>query len=217
MNSATLLRSGATIALIANAAIGILFPDHNSLTAPLQPLYVPLNLASVIAVTLLLFGLHGWYNRHAAALGRRGAVGTVLIVLTLLLVGVFIGLYLPIVIPLAAQEAPVFIAPGPALLVPVLLLGVLAEIAGPLLLGWDLLRRSIGSRWAAWTLLVSSPVTLVWIVSVLLDADGAASPLTIVTNILSAALLFIAFAGFGTETTSEGIERPTAVAVRSAA
>jgi hypothetical protein len=148
-DSATLLRSGATVALIANAAIGVLFPDHNSLPAPVQPLYVPLNLASVIAVTLLLFGLHGWYNRHAAALGRRGAVGTVLIVLTLLLVGVFIGLYLPIVMPLAAQEAPVFIAPGPALLVPVLLFGVLAEIAGPLLLGWDLLRRSIGSRWAA--------------------------------------------------------------------
>jgi hypothetical protein len=60
-------------------------------------------------------------------------------------------------------------------------------------------------------------VTLVWIVSVLLDADGAASPLTIVTNILSAALLFIAFAGFGNEATSEGVERPTAVAVRSAA
>jgi hypothetical protein len=217
MNSATLLRSGGAIGLIANAAIGVLFPDHNSLTAPLQPLYVPLNLASVIAVTMLLFGLHGWFNRHAAALGRRGAVGTVLIVLTLLLVGLFIGLYLPIVMPLAAQEAPVFIAPGPALLLPVLLLGVLAEIIGPLLLGWALLRRSIGSRWAAWTLLVSSPVTLVWIVSVMLDGDRAASPLTIVTNILSAALLFIALAGFSTDATSGGVELPATVAVRSAA
>jgi hypothetical protein len=217
MNSVMLLRLGAAIALIANAALGVLFPDHNSLTAPLQPLYVPLNLASVIGVTLLLFGLHGWYNRHAAALGRRGVVGTVLIVLTLLLVGVFIGLYLAIVMPLAAREAPVFIAPGPALLVPVLLFGVLAEIVGPLLLGWDLLGRSIGSHWAAWTLVVSSPATLVWIVSVMLDGDGPASPFTMVTNVLSAVLLFVALAGFGTDATAERLERPTAVAEHSGA
>jgi hypothetical protein len=211
-----LLRLGAAIALIANVVAGILFPDHNSLSAPVQPLYVPLNVASVIGVTLLLFGLAGWYCRHAGALGRRGVCGLSLVVLTLLLAGVFQGLYQALVFPMAAAQAPALLTPGPALFLPLLLLSVLCEIVGPLLLGWDLLQRSIGPRWAATCMLVSAPATVLWFVSVLVDGEGAPSPLTVVGNLLSAALLFIAFAGFGTEPVHEQLDRRAATAVPSA-
>jgi len=147
------------VALIANVASGLLFPDHNSLTAPLQPLYVPLNLASIIGVGLLPFGLPGWYARHSDELGRRGLVGAVLVAVTLLIAGIFMGLYTAIVMPFAAAEAPALVSPGPVLL-PVLLITVVAEIVGHLLVGWDMLRHSVGPRWAAWTMLASAPVTL---------------------------------------------------------
>jgi hypothetical protein len=112
-----------------------MFPDHNSLTAPLHPLYVPLNFASVIGVGLLLFGLPGWYARHSDALGRRGLVGTVLVAVTLLIAGIFMGLYTAIVMPFAATESPALISLGPVLL-PVLLISIVAEIVGPLLVAW---------------------------------------------------------------------------------
>ncbi len=158
-SSSIVLRLGAMVALIANVASGLLFPDHNSLTAPLQPLYVPLNLPSIIGVGLLPFGLPGWYARHSDELGRRGLVGAVLVAVTLLIAGIFMGLYTAIVMPFAAAEAPALVSPGPVLL-PVLLITVVAEIVGPLLVGWDMLRHSVGPRWAAWTMLASAPVTL---------------------------------------------------------
>ena len=104
-----LLRSGAVIALLANVALGLLFPDHGSLSAPLSPLFVPLNLASLLGVTLLLFGLPGWYDIRANVLGRRGVVGIVLVALTLIFAGVFMNLYQVVVLPMAATDAQVFI------------------------------------------------------------------------------------------------------------
>jgi hypothetical protein len=215
-NSSVLLRLGAAIALIANVVAGLLFPDHDSLSAPVQPLYVPLNLASVIGATLLLFGLAGWYRGHAGALGRRGVYGLSLVVLTLLLAGVFQGLYQASVFPMAAAQAPALLTPGPALFLALLLLSVLCEIVGPLLLGWDLLKRSIGPRWAATCILVSAPVTAAWFGSVMVDGDAAPSPLTIVGNLLSAALLFVALAGFGAEPAADQLDPRPAAAVPSA-
>jgi hypothetical protein len=211
-----LLRLGAVIALIANLLTGVLFPDHNSLSAPVHSLYVPLNLASVIGVTALLFGLAGWHRRHSGALGRGGSYGLALVVVTLLLAGIFIGLYQVVVLPIAATQAPLFVTPGPALMLPVLLLSVVCEIVGPLLLGWAMLRRPISARWAAVCLLASAPATVLWFASVVVDGDGAPSPLTVVGNLLSAALLFIALAGFGTEHVDEPLDRRPATAVPSA-
>ena len=216
MDSSVLLRLGAVIALVANLLISVLFPDHNSLSAPVHPLYVPLNLASVIGVTLMLFGLAGWYSRHIGALGRGGSYGLALVVVTLLLAGIFMGLYQVVVLPIAATQAPLFVTPGPTLLLPVLLLSVVCEIVGPLLLGWAMLRRPISARWAAVCMLASAPATVLWFASVLVDADGTPSPLTVVGNLLSAALLFIALAGFGVEPAHEQLDRRPATAVPSA-
>src|SRR5205823_11752828 len=93
------LLSGSLIALVANAALGFLFPDHNDHAAPLHPFYVPLQLAGTLGATLLL------------------------------------------------------------LVLAALIVGACAEIVGPLLLGWQLLRHSIGPRWIGLVLLVSAPVT----------------------------------------------------------
>jgi hypothetical protein len=208
-----LLRSGAAIAVVANVALGLLFPDHGSLSAPLSPLFVPLNVASLVGVTLLLFGLPGWYELHARPLGRKGVTGVVLVALTLIFAGVFMNLYQVVVLPMAASDAPVFINPGPTMLLPVLVFGVLTEITGPLLLGWDMLQRGVGPRWAAWTLLLSAPATVLWFASLLIDGYGAPSPFTIVSNVVCAALLFIALGGL----TVEPLERSATVAVRSPA
>jgi hypothetical protein len=217
MSSALLLRLGAPIALIANVLIGFLFPDHNDVRAPLQPLYVPLNIASVIGVTMLLFGLPGWYARHSSRLGRAGTLGLALIAVTLLVEGLFIGLYEAVFLPAAATQAPQLIAPGPDALVVVLALGVLAEIIGPLLLGYQLQRRGIGPRWVAICLMVSAPVTVAWFVSLLVDGDGPPSPFTILGNVVSAALLFIALGGLATGSAARSMEPHQPVAVPSVA
>lgn len=208
-----LLRSGAAIAVVANIALGFLFPDHGSVSAPLNPLFVPLNLASLVGVTLLLFGLPGWYQVHSEPLGRLGTLGVVLVALTLIFAGVFMNLYQVVVLPMAATDAQVFINPGPTMLLPVLIFGVVTEIFGPLLLGWSLLRQGLGPRWPAWTLLVSAPATVLWFASLLMDGYGAPSPFTIVSNIVCATLLFIGLGGLAVEP----LERRATIAVRSPA
>jgi hypothetical protein len=213
VNRSMLLRSGAVVAIVANVALGFLFPDHGSLSAPLSPLFVPLNLASLVGVTLLLFGLPGWYEGRSESLGRGGTLGLVLVALTLLFAGVFMNLYQVVVLPMAATDAQVFINPGPTMLLPVLIFGVVTEIVGPFLLGWSLLRQGLGPRWAAWTLLVSAPATVLWFASLLMDGYGTPSPFTIVSNIVCAALLFIGLGGLAVEP----LERRVASAVRSPA
>ena len=99
------------------------------------------------------------------------------------------------------------------MLLPVLIFGVLTEIVGPLLLGWDLLQHGRGPRWAAWTLLLSAPATVLWFASLLVDGFGAPSPFTIVSGIVCVALLFIALGGLA----AEPLERRATVAVRSPA
>jgi hypothetical protein len=66
-------------------------------------------------------------------------------------------------------------------------------------------------------MLASAPVTLVWFASVMLDNDGPAGPVQIITNVLSAALLFVALGGFGTALGNDPVEHRQPVAVHSAA
>ncbi|MBV9356529.1 MAG: hypothetical protein JO023_13505, partial [Chloroflexi bacterium] len=153
---------GAIAALVGNTASGVLFPDSSNPAYSTTPLFVPLNLLGAVGAGLLLLGLPGLYASHRLELRVSGFVGIVLIAVTAMMFGIFLGLFTVIVQPFVAVQAPQLMAAQPpvALLV-FFVLGTLVEVVGSLLLALPMLRGSMRPRWAGYVLVVSAVLAAV--------------------------------------------------------
>src|SRR6266699_538884 len=71
---------------------GVVFPDSSDAATAINPLNVLLNLIGVLGAILALLGLPGLYARAARDGGLVWLVGVVLIAITAMIFGIFLGL-----------------------------------------------------------------------------------------------------------------------------
>ncbi|HYT35519.1 MAG TPA: hypothetical protein VEL69_10805 [Ktedonobacteraceae bacterium] len=115
---------------------------YNDPKAFTNPLWVPLNLSSLIGSMLVLLGLPGMYARQAARAGWPGLVGFVLTF--------FAGLIMGVAGPAILAFIPTFSEPT----VPNIFLSLMFS-AGVILLGAATMRAGILPRWAGLLLVIA--------------------------------------------------------------
>jgi hypothetical protein len=144
-------RSVLTAGAGGNTAI---FATHN--------LWVPISALGAISAALVVLGLSGVYASFAQTHARSGLLGSVLIGLAWMVLGVFLSLYSVIVLPWLATTVPSLVDDINTSLPMIVTfgIGVIAELAGTLVLAISLLRKHSDSRWIGYTL-VASAVMLV--------------------------------------------------------
>jgi hypothetical protein len=84
---------GMILSAVSAIGSGVAFPDTSSPAAATNPLSVLLSIVGVIGTIVALLGLPGMYARAAREGGLLWLVGVVLIAITGVLFGVFLGLW----------------------------------------------------------------------------------------------------------------------------
>lgn len=160
---------------------------------------------------LVLLGLPALYVWMAAPLGFSGLLGVILLTVAWMLVGLFISLYSVLVLPWLAEMTPSLIvgsAPQPAAFVIAFVIGIVAWLAGSILLAIPFLRKRAQPTWVGYVLVTSA----VWmIIGNLIIAPSGPAP-NLVVNLLSnlgPVLLLICFAHLGYRMSSD--QQPTVV------
>ena len=111
-----------------------------------------------IGAGLVILGLSGIFADLANSHDLRGLLGSVLIALAWMVLGLFLSLYSMIVLPWLAATLPAQIDglnSNPPMVV-TFGVGLVAELAGTLLLGISLIRRRAGPAWIGYVLLASA-------------------------------------------------------------
>jgi hypothetical protein len=169
----------------------------DTVIAPTQSLWVPISALGALGAALLLLGLPGLHVGIADAVGRLGLVGVVLFALGWMIVGLFLSLYSRLVLPWLAVHAPSVvdaINQDPLLLI-VFASGLIAELAGIVLLAIPFVRGRVQPRWIGY--LLSGSAVMV-IVGDLVAPSGPAANLAVnLFSNLGPVLLMLAFAVLG--------------------
>jgi hypothetical protein len=206
------LVTGAIASIVQLVARSILTAAAGGTTATFATysLWVPINALGAIGAALLIFGLSGLYASLAERDDRLGLIGSVLIGLAWMVLGVFLSLYSMIVLPFLAATLPDMVDAlnaEPAAIV-TFSVGLLAELAGTILLAIALARRSSPSRWIGYVLVGSA---LMLVVGDFVIAPGGPAPnvaINLVSN-LGPMLLMAALAALGYQVVwpSTGVEQ----------
>jgi hypothetical protein len=160
--------------------------------------WVPINAIGAIGAALVIFGLSGLYATLAQIPDRPGLFGSILIGVAWLVLGVFLSLYSMIVLPWLAATVPDSvdgINSNPAMIV-TFGVGLIAELAGTILLAISLAGRQSQSRWIGYVLVASA---LMLVGGDLVIAPGGPSPnvaINLISN-LGPILLMVAVAALG--------------------
>lgn len=164
---------------------------RSMLTAGVDPvnsaqstLWVPVNALGAVGATLLLLSLPAMYRRLAGRDSARGLIGFGLLATSWTFFGVFLGLYGAIVMPWLANQAPELLAgsaPTPTAFTVAFALGLLAWLAGTVLLAIPFLNEESRPRWIGFML----PGSALWFLvgSFLIAPDGPAN--TLALNLIS--------------------------------
>jgi hypothetical protein len=160
--------------------------------------WVPINAIGAVSATLVILGLSGLYATFAQPHDRLALLGSILIGLAWLVLGVFLSLYSMTVLPWLAASVPDMVDglnSDPAM-IGTFGVGLVAELAGTLLLAVALVQGRSGSRWIGYVLLGSA---LMLIAGDFVIAPGGPSPnvaINLVSN-LGPMLLMVALAALG--------------------
>jgi hypothetical protein len=164
-----------------------------------------INVLGLVGAVLVFLGLPAMYARTSAFFGMSGFIGIVLLAIAWMFVGLFLSLYSVLILPWLADKAPSLIVasePLPVAFVIAFAIGLVAWLAGSVLLAVPFLRKRISPTWVGYTLVVSG----VWMVigNLFIAPSGPASNLAV--NLLSnlgPVLLLIGIAYLGYRMFSE--------------
>jgi hypothetical protein len=146
--------------------------------------WVSVNVLGIMGAFLVILGLPAMYARMAGAAGLSGLIGVTLLAISWMFFGLFLSLYSTLVLPWLADKAPALIAastpPPPAFMIG-FVIGLLAWLAGTVLLAIPFIRRRAQPSWVGYLLAASG----LWVVigNVFIAPSGPASNLAV--NLLS--------------------------------
>jgi len=149
-----------------------------------QDLWVLINALGVVGAALVLLGLPAMYARTSVLFGMSGFIGMVLLAIAWMFIGLFLSLYSVLILPWLAHRAPSLIVasePLPVAFVIAFAIGLVAWLAGSVLLAVPFLRKRVPPTWVGYTLVTSGA----WMVigNVFIAPSGPASNLAV--NLLS--------------------------------
>jgi hypothetical protein len=191
MTSSQLSRVSGLGLLVGAVAFVVHVVLRSLITAGLDPssfaqqgLWVPINALGLIGAVLVLLGLPAMYAGVAAVTGRLGLAGVVLIAVAWMFFGVFLSLYAMLLLSWLAERAPALVAaaaPLPTGFVVAFIVGLVAWLAGTVLLAIPFMRGRLHPRWVGYVLLASG----LWMVvgNLIIAPSGPATNLAI--NLLS--------------------------------
>ena len=135
---------GATLAALSSIVSGVVFPDSSDPATATNPVNVLLNVMGVVGTMLALLGLPSMYARGAREGGLVWLLGVVLIAITGMLFGIFLGLMSVLVFPVLASRAPDLFGGGPPpSFFPVFIIGTLANVFGAILMGIPMIAKQV--------------------------------------------------------------------------
>jgi hypothetical protein len=147
---------GAVLSAVAGVLDGLLFSGNDPALA-MNPLNVALSAIGVVGAACAMLGLPGFYMRSASQGGILWLVGVVLIEITGMLFGIFMGLMGAIVFPALAARAPSVLGEGPPpSFMVIFIVGTLANVLGALGLGVPILTRRLYPRWCGYLMIVAA-------------------------------------------------------------
>jgi hypothetical protein len=187
---------GAVLAAIGVIISTFVFPEGMNPSYPANPLFVPLNLSTAVGAIFLLLGLPGLYASQATRSGVIGVLGMVLVFIGIAIFGIFLSLLSALIFPFVATQAPQLAQSNepPPGLIPVFVLGTAVTTLGPILFGIPMLRGEVLRRWVGILLVVSGVFSALSFFTMSPDMQ---SPISVVVNVISPALLFIALGWLG--------------------
>ncbi|HEV2034405.1 MAG TPA: hypothetical protein VGU71_09440 [Candidatus Dormibacteraeota bacterium] len=160
---------GAAISIIAILIFSITVPGHALDSKMAQSAgFIGINVAGAAGMTLVVYGLPGVFARWREGWGGLGLAGIALIALAEMIFG-FVSLMAATLYSWLGVMAPdIFKDPnGPPLVSVVLLVWLVAIIAGNILMAIPILRRRVGPRWVAFLLIGSAVMSIVYIAAAL--------------------------------------------------
>ena len=204
MNQAQLFRLsgialvvGAVLSIISTVVSGALFPNSNDLAVATNPLNIGNGIVGSIGTFLALLGLPGLYLRRAEDGGVMWLLGVVLIALTGVVFGVFLGLTSALVFPALATQAPALLNEGPPpSFFAVFIVGGLANLVGAVLMGLPMLTRHIYPRWCGWLMMVEAVFAAA---SFVVNGPSSSGVISLIFGIISPLPLFVVLGWIGYE------------------
>ena len=191
------LVSGAILAAVSSIVSGVVFPDTNNAATATNPLNVLLSLIGVVGAVLALLGLPGMYARAARDGGLVWLIGVVLIAITAMLFGIFLGLMSVVVFPVLASRAPdLFGAGPPPSFLAVFIIGTLVNVFGAILMGIPMITKQVYPRWCGYALLVEAVLAGA---SFFVNGPGPSSLLSQILSVVSPLPLFLVLGWAGYE------------------
>ena len=188
---------GAVLAAASSIVSGVVFPDTNNAATATNPLNVLLSLIGVVGAVLALLGLPGMYARAARDGGLVWLIGVVLIAITAMLFGIFLGLMSVIVFPVLASRAPdLFGAGPPPSFLAVFIIGTLVNVFGAILMGIPMITKQVYPRWCGYVLMVEAVLA---VVSFFVSGPGPSSLISQILNVVSPLPLFLVLGWAGYE------------------
>src|SRR2546425_12849109 len=97
---------GAAVSFVSSLLNTLLFQGNDPTPYAGNPLFVPLNILSVLGTALLLLGLPALYLSRPEGWGVLGLIGIVLVFATGVMFGVFFSLFSVLLVPYLVQHAP---------------------------------------------------------------------------------------------------------------
>jgi hypothetical protein len=188
---------GMILSAVSAIGGGIAFPDSSSPAAATNPLSVLLNIVGVIGTLVAVLGLPGMYVRAASAGGWVWLAGVILVALTGILFGVFLGLVSALIFPVLATRAPDLVreGPPPAFFV-VFIVGTVANVLGAILMAIPMITKRIYPRWCGFLLIAAA---VLGVASFITNGPGPSSVLAQVMNVVSPLPLFLVLGWAGYE------------------
>jgi len=185
------------LSAVSAIASGVAFPDTSSPAAATNPLSVLLSIVGVIGTIVALLGLPGMYARVAREGGLLWLLGVVLIAITGVLFGVFLGLMGALVFPVLAVQAPDLFREGPPpSFFGLFIVGTLANVLGAILMAIPMITKRIYPRWCGYMLIGAA---VLGVVSFIANGPGPSSLVGQILNVVSPLPLFLVLGWLGFE------------------
>jgi hypothetical protein len=194
------------LAAISTIVVGIVFPDTTSPAAATSALNIAMGVVGVVGAFLALLGLPAVYAHRAREGGVIWLLGVVLIALTAVLFGIFMGLMGVLVFPILAVQAPTSFAQGPPeSFIGVFIIGLAANFFGALLMGVPMLTRGIYPRWCGYMMLLEAVLA---VVGFFVNGPTSSGVLSQILNVVSPLPLFVVLGWIGVQLTSSSPSEP---------
>ncbi|MBJ7597590.1 MAG: hypothetical protein DLM67_19535 [Candidatus Nephthysia bennettiae] len=190
------LIAGAVLSFLTSLLTSLLFSGNDPTPYAGNPLFVPVNLLSVLGTALLLFGLPLLYVSRPEGWGVLGLVGFALLFATGVMFGVFFSLFSALFVPYLVQHAPSVVkgTDGPPGLFPFFILGTIFEVIAAVLIAVPMIRGLVANRSIGYVLIAAAVLA---VVGFFVGGGNSPNPLLALVGNLSSLLLFIALGWLG--------------------